>query len=268
MGGRPRALDDTKRREVCALISAGCDLEWRCTIRRLQSCHHSPRSPAEPRFFEDLRKAELAAQIVPLQAMRKAAGNHWRAAAWLLERTQPNAFGPRRPLHFSVDEVSDAMQIVHDVIQEEVTDRDVSLRLWGGSMPSVPTSKRNVTRLNRRAVMSMAAKSAHSYSVKALPRVRRFFPISGSRSNSNGDNVPRPNRRSRPQPRRVNRRDNAHCPNSRIRLYETKWTSILSLALDALGKTSGFPRDQATKRFPNVARARVSDNSPFAELIG
>ena len=101
-----------------------------------------------PEFFEDLRKAELAAQIVPLHALRKAASNNWRAAAWLLERTQPNAFGPRRPLHFSVDEVQDAMQSVDHVIKEEVPTG--TFRCAGaGSKRSMLTSKRNVTQLNR-----------------------------------------------------------------------------------------------------------------------
>ena len=107
MGGRPRALDDTKRREVCALISTGCGFDAAADYVGCNPVTIRREAMRNPDFFEDLRKAELAAQIVPLQAMRKAASSNWRAAAWLLERTQPDAFGPRRPLHISVDELNE-----------------------------------------------------------------------------------------------------------------------------------------------------------------
>lgn len=36
-------------------------------------------------------------QLGPLQAMRQAAQSDWRAAAWMLERADPDQFGRRQP---------------------------------------------------------------------------------------------------------------------------------------------------------------------------
>ena len=48
-------------------------------------------------FGRRLGEARLQAQLSPLQAMRKAANSHWRAAAWMLERADPDHFA-RRPM--------------------------------------------------------------------------------------------------------------------------------------------------------------------------
>jgi hypothetical protein len=94
--GRVRVLDEAKQREVCALVSAGCSLLAAAqyvacapnTIRR--------EAARNPDFGRRFREARLQAQLSPLQAMRKAAASHWRAAAWMLERGDPEHFA-RRP---------------------------------------------------------------------------------------------------------------------------------------------------------------------------
>ena len=94
--GRERILDEGKQREVCALLSAGCSLQAAAqyvacapnTIRR--------EAARNPDFGRRFREARLQAQLSPLQAMRKAAASHWRAAAWMLERGDPDHFA-RRP---------------------------------------------------------------------------------------------------------------------------------------------------------------------------
>jgi hypothetical protein len=94
--GRVRVLDEVKQREVCALVSAGCSLQAAAqyvgcapnTIRR--------EANRDPEFARRFREARLQAQLSPLQAMRKAANSHWRAAAWMLERGDPEHFA-RRP---------------------------------------------------------------------------------------------------------------------------------------------------------------------------
>ncbi|WP_425400985.1 hypothetical protein [Aeoliella sp.] len=83
---RPRVLDDVKKGEIAALISTGmsmsnaaryvgCD---RKTIRREREVDEA--------FDERIRRAQMGAELKPLQAIREAASKHWRAAAWLIER--------------------------------------------------------------------------------------------------------------------------------------------------------------------------------------
>src|SRR5690606_35084505 len=93
--GRPRVLDDIKRREVCALISAGCGME---AAARYVGC--SPRTIRREalrnvEFHQRLRKAEVGVELKPLEEIRTAAQSQWRAAAWLLERTNPERFARR-----------------------------------------------------------------------------------------------------------------------------------------------------------------------------
>ena len=130
MAGRPRALDDVKRREVCALISAGCGISAAAKFVGCNPVTIRRESMRNVDFYEDLRKAEMAAQALPLQAIRKAAGTHWRAAAWFLERTQPLVFGRRRPTTFAENDIRGAMDLVHEVMQAELPSAAAQRRVW------------------------------------------------------------------------------------------------------------------------------------------
>jgi hypothetical protein len=187
MGGRPRALDDNKRREICALVSTGCGV--------LGAAHYVGCNPItirreaarNPEFYEQLRSAELAAQVSPLHALRKAANTNWRAAAWFLERTQPQAFGQRRPKSFTVEEIQFLLNSLGDVAAEVIRDRDDLLRLIdrlnelqriaGLDMFAVETPRRDVHNRRVRAgeVRDLLAASKHNsrHDVSAINRQRQ-----------------------------------------------------------------------------------------------
>ena len=83
---RPRVLDDTKKREICALVQAGMSLR---KAARYVDCHVKTirrERDDDAEFDQRMRRAEMAASLAPLEAMRRAAGTHWRAAAWMIER--------------------------------------------------------------------------------------------------------------------------------------------------------------------------------------
>src|SRR5262245_5771312 len=127
--GRPRVLDDAKRREICALISAGCGLE---TAARYVSCSLSTIRRETLRnddFRQQLRAAEVQAQLNPLRAMQKAAATHWRAAAWLLERTIPERYARHRPGSCSPHELHDVLDAVIESAVEEIEDPGVRDRV-------------------------------------------------------------------------------------------------------------------------------------------
>lgn len=91
--GRPCVLDEAAYAEICDLVADGHSV---ATVARLIGCdvktirRHALRND---RFARLLRTAELAARNDPLKMMRRAAHGSWRAAAWLLERTDPERYG-------------------------------------------------------------------------------------------------------------------------------------------------------------------------------
>lgn len=84
--GRPRVLDDVKKREICALVTAGMSLT---KVADYVGCDRKTiyRERAQDEEFDQrMRRAGLACNLKPLEAMRRAASTHWRAAAWMIER--------------------------------------------------------------------------------------------------------------------------------------------------------------------------------------
>jgi IS30 family transposase len=128
--GRPRVLDESKRREICALVSAGCGIE---SAARYVGCAPTTIRREALRnadFHDDLRQAELAAQISPLRALRHAAATHWRAAAWLLERTNPDRFAKQNPKMFSPGDMEEFITQVAEIVADEIHDQPTRDRVY------------------------------------------------------------------------------------------------------------------------------------------
>lgn len=128
--GRPRALDEVKRREVCALISAGCGI---ADAARYVGCSPSTIRREALRnedFHESLRKAEVSSQLESLRTMRQAAATHWRAAAWLLERTNPERFARRDTKSVKVDQFDETICSLVEKIAGEINDSGSQRRIY------------------------------------------------------------------------------------------------------------------------------------------
>lgn len=110
--GRRRIVDDAARREVCALVSAGCSLAHAasyvgCSVKTLQrECQR------DVDFRARMRRARAAAALDPLLAMKQAAATHWRAAAWMLERAMPEKYGRSAQKRFTA---SDARRLLREI---------------------------------------------------------------------------------------------------------------------------------------------------------
>jgi len=127
--GRPRSLDEAKRREICALVSAGCRI-----VDAARYVHCAPSTIHRERRLNDefraqLRRAEVTAQLQPLRAMQKAVSTHWRAAAWMLERTQPDRFARQSPLAFGPKQARALIDDIVTIINEEILDSSRNDRL-------------------------------------------------------------------------------------------------------------------------------------------
>jgi hypothetical protein len=130
--GRPRALDDGKRREICALIAGGCGLG---DAARYVNCSVSTiRREAErnPDFLAQLRRSENQARLSPLRAMQQAMGTHWRAAAWFLERAFPDRFARPESSIFGPREARELMKDVFELVSTQIQDPYHTRRLKKG----------------------------------------------------------------------------------------------------------------------------------------
>ena len=127
--GRPRALDDYKRREVCALVSAGCGIEGAARYVGCNAVTIRREALRNPDFHEQLRNAELTCELEPLRAMKRAAATHWRAAAWLLERTQPDRFARREANSLTPAEIDGVIARIAEEILDELSDQETIARV-------------------------------------------------------------------------------------------------------------------------------------------
>ena len=128
--GRPRALCDTKRCEVCALVSAGCGMDEAahfvgCSVRTIRR-----EALRNEEFHEALRRAELSSQLDPIRTLRKAASTHWRAAAWLLERTNPSRFARQPADLITPDHFEKVVTELFELLLEEIPDPETQQRIY------------------------------------------------------------------------------------------------------------------------------------------
>jgi hypothetical protein len=98
--GRRRILDDAKKARLCELI----DQEGYSVEQAAESLDVSLRTVQRERrhdqdFDHEVRLA-LQQPADPMKLMEHAARAHWRAAAWLLERTKPEEFA-RKPVNLT-----------------------------------------------------------------------------------------------------------------------------------------------------------------------
>lgn len=119
--GRPRVLDEIKRSQVVALIASGyglvgaakyvgCDPK---TVRR--------EAERDDTFDLEIREAEKQAKLCPLEAIRHKAHTHWRAAAWLLERTEPKRYAKPEKRSLKPGEIDRLLEIVLDRLIQQLS---------------------------------------------------------------------------------------------------------------------------------------------------
>ena len=93
--GRPREFTSELQSEFIGLIAQGSTVAqaaWGVgvsmrTVQRESQCNDE--------FHHALELAQQAAPVDPAKLMREAARAHWRAAAWMLERADPDRYGKR-----------------------------------------------------------------------------------------------------------------------------------------------------------------------------
>jgi hypothetical protein len=115
-------LDETKRQIIVAMVANGSS---RRVAARYIGCSPSTitRTAARvPAFGAQLARAEQTAEFNLLRAVQAAAKlpQHWRAAAWLLERRNPDDFARRSPNVLTDQQVVDIIDQMIEVLYKDV----------------------------------------------------------------------------------------------------------------------------------------------------
>lgn len=121
-GGRPPVLDAMKRAEILTIISVGCS---RRAAARYVGCAPSTigaTAQRDPEFARQLTRAEQRSQIGLIKSIREAGkmAQSWRAAAWALERMNPEDFAPRGPDVVSGEQIRTLMEQLAQALAEHV----------------------------------------------------------------------------------------------------------------------------------------------------
>jgi hypothetical protein len=95
--GRPREFKYEKRRELINHINEGATVEEAAEIVGITLRTVQRAAKLDECFDHDLHLALHAAPVDAERLVQRAARTHWRAAAWLLERTDPDRFAKRPP---------------------------------------------------------------------------------------------------------------------------------------------------------------------------
>lgn len=120
--GRPPVLDEVKRGEIAAIVSMGCS---RRTAARsvgcsLQTIYNTAERDAK--FAAKMSRAKSNAVVMHVKNINSAAkkAQYWRAAAWALERLNPEEYAARRPETVAPEQLSRLLICFSQIIVEEV----------------------------------------------------------------------------------------------------------------------------------------------------
>ncbi len=144
--GRKPVLDKIKRAEILAILAVGGSRTVAaeyvgCSVPTIRNT-----ADRDPDFAKQLRQKEFGSEVGYLENIRQAArdARYWRAAAWALERLNPQRYGQRHPDAITVDQVRDLLVQFADIIAEEVPvalyRKNVLKRLQAISKRLKPTS--------------------------------------------------------------------------------------------------------------------------------
>jgi hypothetical protein len=126
---RPRLLSDGKKHEIVAMLACGCTFESaaRYACCSVKTIRREARLNAE--FHERIRQALISSRVTPVNVLHDYARRDWRAAAWLLERTDPGRFAKRNAKTFTQAEVVDLLGRVYDVVRRQIDDKSKRIQI-------------------------------------------------------------------------------------------------------------------------------------------
>ena len=124
-------LDKIKRREICAILAVGCS---RRVASRYVGCPPSlirTTIAHDEEFAREVERAEQLAEIEHMQIIKDVAKEKrdWRAAAWVLERRNPDDYATRKADTLTMDQVRQLLAQFVEILVEEIPSAVQSKRL-------------------------------------------------------------------------------------------------------------------------------------------
>lgn len=121
MSRRP-VLNLSKRQSIIAMVANGSSRRVAARFIGCASSTITRTATRDPEFAVELVRAEQTAEVHQLRNVQSAAKipKHWRAAAWLLERRNPEDFAPRGPNIVTERQFSEFITWIIDAISEDL----------------------------------------------------------------------------------------------------------------------------------------------------
>jgi hypothetical protein len=116
--GRPRELTRPKRDELLHRIGQGASLAQAAKIVGVSLRTVQREAKTDDEFHHDLAIAQDDAPVDPERQLNRAARAHWRAAAWMLERSDPDRYGKRPAKSCSHEKLRDMITYLIELALE------------------------------------------------------------------------------------------------------------------------------------------------------
>jgi hypothetical protein len=120
--GRTPVLDLAKRQTIIAMLANGSSRRVAAAYVGCATSTITRTAARDPDFQAAIRRAEQNSEIRALRCLSRAAESerYWRAAAWLLERKNPEDFAARQPTIFTEEQVKQVFARLAIIVTEDM----------------------------------------------------------------------------------------------------------------------------------------------------
>lgn len=129
--GRPRALDDTKKDKIFALLATGSSLAEAARRVRCSATTIRREMRRDREFAELIECAEQRADADPLKAIYRAARKSWRAGVYLLQRNEARRDAAKAAQYLCMSQLRSYNRALVMILYQELRDDPVCHRLAG-----------------------------------------------------------------------------------------------------------------------------------------
>ncbi len=119
-------MDEAKRKVILALLTNGSSRRVAAAYVGCSPGTITRTALRDPDFAAELARAENHAEVEALRALREAArkDRYWRAAAWILERKNPDDFAPRKPNVVTEEQLWQVLGMMAEYLLQDLSEEN------------------------------------------------------------------------------------------------------------------------------------------------